>query len=229
MLMEVTVQTRYFGQNCINRWNYYSDGSPGTLSRAVLLANGMGFIRQGDPPEYPTNTILRAWRELVPTAVEFIGFNILSVHDDFDLFSQAFVTGTVGLQENAGDPLPPFAAWGFRSSRTRQDIRRGYKRFVGVGEAQQGSGGNVGETWIAYQNNLALAMSVPLTVNEGEVSVVFQPVIVQREEYTTPSGRKARRYYADPSEQLQHTMFFITWEAYNQVRSQTSRQYGRGF
>jgi hypothetical protein len=229
MLMEVTVQTRYFGQNCINRWNYYSDGSPGSLSRAVLLANGMGFIRQGDPPAYPSGTVLSAWRNLVPPQVDFVGFNILSVHDEFDLFSQAFVTGTTGLQENAGDPLPPFAAWGFRSSRTRQDIRRGYKRFVGVGEAQQDNGGNINSTYESYQNDLALAMSVPLTVSEGDVSVVFQPVIVQREEYTTPSGRKARRYYEDEAEQLEHTMFFITWEAYDQVRSQTSRQYGRGF
>jgi hypothetical protein len=58
--------------------------------------------------------------------------------------------------------------------------------------------------------------------------VTFTPVIVGKQQYTTPSGNTAYRYYPTLTEQNLHLASNPVWEPYTTVRTQTSRQYGRG-
>jgi len=110
----------------------------------------------------------------------------------------------------------------------RLDIDRGTKRFVGVPETAVLSGGVIGAAFYAELVQTAEAMSAILSYNDEGNTVTFAPCIVHKEEYTTPRGRKAYRYYPALSEQLSNIATGIVWQPYTTVRTQNSRQYGRG-
>jgi len=151
-----------------------------------------------------------------------------AVYIDDDFYANPFFVNTFGGTGIAGSGLSPTTAYGFRSSRVKQSIGRGYKRFVGVPEGAVGGGGVIEADAKTLMGNLATVMGATLNYTDEGNALSFAPAIVSKEKYTTPSGKFAYRYY--PSEVLQepHTATGITWSFYPQTRSQTSRQYGRG-
>jgi hypothetical protein len=117
---------------------------------------------------------------------------------------------------------------GFRTNRVRSDIARGTKRVGGISEASVGDGGEITGGYLTNVIAAADTMSETLEYVDGANTLTFIPVVVSKQEYTTTSGRIAYRYYPTFAEQDDHIASGVTWEPYTQVRSQTSRQYGRG-
>jgi len=226
-LMEITLNTTYFNQKCVNRWNYVASGTPAAVTLSFGLMSIMGFL--------PVTTTLGAGtvggtiQAMVAENVIFNSAIARAVYIDDDFYDSPFLASTVGGMAGAGVALSPLNAYGFYSSRVKQSIGRGYKRLVGMVEAASENGGVISSAFQAAMTNIATAMSETLIYDDEGESLTYVPCIVQKEKYTvTESGKDAYRYYADQAVQLVHTAQGINWTPYTQQRSQTSRQYGRG-
>jgi len=225
-LYEVVLEQRYFNQQVINRWNYLGSGTPAAVQPSFALLSALGFI--GLSTALDAGTVGAGIQGVQNGAVTFVQATARAIYLDDDFYGNPFLASTIGGVGGLGDPLSPVAALGFRSSRVKQSIGRGYKRFVGLSEGDLDSGGILATGTLTRANNLRTALNATLTYNDEGNTLTFTPCIAQKEEYTTPSGKKAYRYY--PSEILQapHLAVGISWEIYSQMRTQNTRQYGRG-
>jgi hypothetical protein len=149
-----------------------------------------------------------------------------NVYDPTDFIDLPFNPTVAGL--GVGEVLSPINAFGLRSNRTRLDIGRGYKRFAGVPESSSATKGDIAAGALTALNALAALHGDILTYTDGALTDSFTPVVVKKLKYTTPSGRTAYKYYPTEAEQLTKLAVGVVWESYTNVRSQVSRQYGRG-
>lgn len=226
-LMELTLVQDYQGQEIVNRWNYLAAGTPAAVSFSFALTSAIGAIESGGV--YPADTLMTDLAACQNGGVSFIETSVKDVYSVTDFFTSPFIVALDGTDATAGQPQSPTMAYGYRTNRTRLDIRRGTKRFVGVGETRTESGGIISQGFLDSQiTDLATTMGSVLQYDDSGNILSFTPVIVGKEKYTTPSGRDAYRYYGTEAEQLTHLMQSIVWQPYTQVRTQTSRQYGRG-
>lgn len=229
-IMEVVLTQEFGSQYCINRFNYVSNGTPAAVSLSFALASALGAIYDGSavPPQYPMDGLIATLSRAQATGVIFQTLSVKNVYSDVDFYETGFTPTLTGAK--TGETMPPFAAFGFYSSRVRQSVRRGMKRFVGLTEQDAGSGGRL--TTAFMDNNgraLETALSAVLEYNDEGNVITFSPAICGKESYIVESsGRKAYRYYSTETEQLDHTALGINWNIYTTVRSQVSRQYGRG-
>lgn len=101
--------------------------------------------------------------------------------------------------QRAGTAMPLFVAWGFKSQRTRADIRAGFKRFGRVTEAD--TGGELPTAGaLTVLNTLAGTLSQQLVVTDGVSEFRAIPIIVKRIKYVTPEGNDAYRLPTSPLE-----------------------------
>jgi hypothetical protein len=222
MLYELIMRSTYFGQQIINRFNYVMGGTPAAVSGSFALQYAF-FGGSGAAPA--ATSVVGELLDIVTNDWQLTEIESRAIYSATDFFTRPFITPVIG--EQAGKSLSPVVAYGFRTNRVRSDIARGTKRFVGVTEAGVNEGGTIGGILSAVQE-VAVAMSEVLEYDDEGNTLTFSPVVVQKEKYTTPSGRDAYRYYSTLATQLEHVASGILWEAYPQVRSQVSRQYGRG-
>lgn len=221
-IYEVLLRSAFRQQVCINRWNYVSTGDPGNVSPSFGLATVFGLAEPSIP-----NTVFAAIKALVSVGTSFLDFQVANLYDPTDFYVSPFFVTQNGAQ--VGQSMSPVLAIGYRTNRVRADIHRGTKRFVGVPEDKVNDGGVLDTTYVTGPVALvAEKMSEQLTYAGGTSNLVFTPAVLSREEYETPRGNRAYRKYADPTVQLEHTAIGVLWERYTEVRSQTSRQYGRG-
>jgi len=225
-LMEVVLEQSYKGQQCINRWNYMASGTPAAVTLSFGLLSIMGFLAVSS--ELAEGTVAGSLQNLQNADVTFIQATARAVYIDEDFYGNPFVSGTVGASVAGGDPQTPLVAFGFRSNRVKQSIGRGYKRFTGVLEGNTGNGGVWSVATVSQMTELAGLMGDALNYDDEGNTLTYTPCIVQKLKYTTPSGREAYKYYPTEVAQSAHIASGIQWQAYDQVRSQTSRQYGRG-
>lgn len=225
-LYEVVLTQQYANQQCINRWNYQSSGTVGTVLGAFGLVYAFGAIPDGTPPAYNEDSLL--WKITLLQSVGNFYISILAknIYDPTDFYDLPFPPLFQG--QNTGESQSPVDAYGVRSSRVRTDIDRGTKRFSGVSESDVGSQGVLTSGGQAKVQAVADAMSATLTYTDEGSSLSFAPCIVKKEKYTTPRGNTAYRYYPTYTEQAAHLAVGVSWSIYTTVRSQTSRQYGRG-
>lgn len=224
-LYELTLTQEYFGQVALNRWNYITDSTPAGGTLPQLLVEAFGALPENGL--FPENTLFDAIRNIQSTAVRYVGIECFDVYVPTAFYSTPFPSGTNGIPGT--EPTSPTQAWGFRSSRSRRDIRRGFKRFAGVQEGNVGPGGVIPQAMLNLLDVVAQRMTDPLTIDDDGNTVVFQPCIVSKEKYAVPdSTTEAYRYYEDPTVQFENIATSILWQPYNTVRTQTSRQYGRG-
>lgn len=220
-IYEVTLTSQFVNQSCINRWNYVSGGIPAAVQGSFGLAFAFGLA-----PVTTAASVFRSIRALTAAAVTFTGFIVKNLYDPEDFYSTPF--GSVVVGDVGGETLGPFNAYGFRTNQVTTAISRGTKRFVGVAEAAQNGGVVASATVTAQLQPLATIMGDALIYDDEGNTVTYSPAILGREEYVTPSGKTAYRKYDTEAEQLEHIAIGIAWEPYNTVRSQNSRQYGRG-
>lgn len=225
-LYEVVLEQSFEGQQCINRWNYLMSGTPAAVTGSFALISVMGGLALSTT--LTDGTVMGEVQALQNASVLFVQITARAVYIDDDFYGNAFLANTIGAQGNAGSAYSPVDAYGFRSSRVKQSIRRGYKRFVGCDTAMVGSGGRVNNAGDAQMALVAAEMASTLNYTDDGNSLTFTPCIVSKEKYTTDSGKFAYKYYATESAQAAHLAQGINWEPYDRVSSQVSRQYGRG-
>lgn len=226
MIYEITLETRYFDQQCINRWNYLSTGTPTGVKGSEALVAAMGFIPSGG--FFTSGTIADQLQGISNADVTFVSVLSKAIREaPLDFYDNAFPSGVVGTAGGTGS-MSPVIAYGFRTNRTRQDVSRATKRFVGANESQVGAGGVIDSGLLTALDNLASLMSATLSYTDGGNSLTFAPVVCSKYMYTAPPAKKAYRYYPTIATQLEHTAQGISWNAYRTVRSQVSRQYGHG-
>lgn len=233
-LMEVTLEQSYAGQEIINRWNYLASGIPAavTFSFALTAALGAIFDDLAVPPGYPPTELMGLIAAAQHSGVSFQTVTVKDVYSATDFYSTVFINALSGGR--SGDGMTPVNAYGFRTNRVRSDIRRATKRFVGVSEGDVQTLGVVIPAFVvSHLNPIAEKMSEALEYDDEGNNLTFQPCVVKKERYNSdtqladPDGN-AYRYYANQATQLGLLAVSVTWEPYEQVRSQVSRQYGRG-
>lgn len=225
-LYEVVLRQRYFDQLCINVWNYFVAPGIGITPNALELLTLMGFVPTGDPLEFPADTVAEALATIQSDNVSYLAVSAQELYSLTDFEELAYNPPMLGIN-TGGDSATPFMAYGLFSERIRTDIRRSSKRFVGVMEADVNAGGELGSGAQTELTALADRMSEQL----AGVTSTYQPCTIARLKEPIPDTDPVRyRYvlYEDPSEQEEHIAAPLEWAIYTQVRSQTSRQYGRG-
>lgn len=229
-LLELTLQSTFQGQEVINRFNYISTGTPAAVSLSFALVSAFGCIYDPDgvPPGYPADTPFAAIRAIQSSSVSYDQVSAIDIYSVTDFYETPFLEPATGGR--GGETLPSFAAIGFRTGRVRRDIRRGTKRFVGVAEGDTG-GGTYTTNFRPLLEAAALKLSEVLTYDDEGNTISFAPCIVSKQKYTPDPlrpDRVAYRYYPTLEEQMQHLATGILWDYYPNVRSQTSRQIGKG-
>lgn len=224
-LYEAVLDINYNGKQCVNRWNYVMDGTPAAVQGSFALIFAMGAIPDGTPAEYPPTGQFAWLRSMLVGPAQFIQMTARAIYDVTDFYSHPFPTGTGG-GNSSGLPMSPFNALGFRTSRVRQDIDRGTRRFVGVSEAWANDFGELSTTAVTAMTEMAARMSANLTYDDEGNTLTFRPVIVKKEKYTTPAGNPAYRYYppAQEATQMANLASGFTWSPYPNVRTQNSRK-----
>jgi len=224
-LYEVTLVGRFGGAvEIVNRWNYRGDVNNVAGGDAAALVSAMGF--EPVAGAFPAGTIGFALQPLISSEVVWNQCLCRNVYDPTDFIDLPFNPTVAGL--GSGEVLSPINAFGLRSNRTRLDIGRGYKRFAGVPESSSATKGDIAAGALTALNSLAALHGDILTYTDGALTDSFTPVVVKKLKYTTPSGRTAYKYYLTEAEQLTKLAVGVVWESYTNVRSQVSRQYGRG-
>lgn len=223
-IMELVFRSFYAEQECINRWNYVASGTPAAVSLSFALVSAFGAVYSGGTP--PADTLLNAIWSQVTTGVNFGEVEAKNVYSILDFYTRPFAAGQTGGVVTAG--MSPSVAIGYRTNRVRSDIRRGTKRFVGVPESSSGDLGVIDSAALTGLQNIATKMGDVLSYDDEGNTITFTPAICSKQEYTTPSGKRAYRYYSTEATQLEHTATGILWELYANTRTQVSRQYGRG-
>jgi len=226
MLYEVLLRQSYFEQQVLNRWHYASTVDPTTVSGAFAIAFALGFIVTGDPLEPPAGTLFDALQDIQVPELEYQECQVQALYDPLDFFTVAYTPVQIGVA--LGADMSPVASLGFRSNRVRTDIRRGFKRFSGVSESAFTTGGEVDSGYDVVLAEVAARMSETITYTEDGDAGSFVPCVLQFEMYTTPPAKKAYRKYATLAEQLDHAALSVSYSPYSTMRTQNSRQYGRG-
>lgn len=226
-IYEVTLRGSYFGQETINRWDYVSSGTPGGTNAPIALIEQMGGVPIGDT--FPSGTIFLNIRGNVADNYHFEGVQIVNLYDPADFYEFIYSPPIVG-EVDASEGLSPINAFGFVSNQVTRAIRKGHKRFAGVPEAAVGDGGVLTGTAITAMTALAVAMSAVLVDDTEGSSLHFTPAILSKEKHA-PDSRHAKEwysFYATEADQLAHAAVGVSWAVMPDVRSQVSRQYGRG-
>jgi len=227
-LYEVTLVGQYNGQEHVNRFNYVATGSSLPTGTAFALVSSMGLI--GVAGAF-TSGIGNNIVALVRAELEFNQTLCRAVYDPTDFVDVPHVPTVPGTVD-AVKANPATVAYGFRTNRVRADISRGTRRFAGV-ESDFFTDINIlTAPCLTIMNGLADAMSAVLTTSVAGVSVTFTPCVVKKHKYTTPRGNAAYRYNttAEGGEtaQMANLAVGVVWSPYATLRTQNSRQTGKG-
>lgn len=230
MLFEVVMYQTYYNQLCVNRFNYQSSGTPAAVSLSFALIHALGCIpeTQGGT-DIPVDGVLDSIRNVQDSAVAYTSIMAKAIYDVTDFYELPYVNSIPGGRSTSSGGSSPTLAWGFRTNRVRQDIKRGFKRFVGVAEEGVDPGGIATALYQSdYLTPAAAALGATVTYDDEGNTLTFVPAVAKKEQYTTPSGNTAYRYYETEAEQQANLATGIVWSYYTQVRTQNSRQYGKG-
>jgi len=230
-LMEVIIKGTASGEMYINRLNFVASQAGITDSTSYFLLQCLGY--QGITTAPVAGSVLD---ELLTVnsgtfqATELVARNIYNVTDFITL--PVGPTNWVGLN-SGGSYMPNFSVQKLRSNLRRQDIGRGFLTLDRPKEADVDDSGSLGATPLGKLAALAAALeAVPSFTDDGE-NIAWSTCVVGKEKYrTNPDSTKdptyAYRYYEEKDEQFEHIANAVSWAAMPKVRSQVSRQYGKG-
>jgi hypothetical protein len=232
-LLEVTIQSTYFNQVCMNVFNYLWNGvgdPPPSLSTALIAA--MGWTAWTTEDGYPTEGFAYYWQAVSNSAVTFNMVTCRNIYSTTDFYEWLFnLGGSSNSGSGTGEALSPAMAYGFKSSKARTDIKRGARRMVGASEQFVGAGGAVTAGGLAILDEMAMRFSEAFDAGDGNS---FIPCIVQKKKVPVldsegnPTGRYKYIYYPESENPFDHVASPVTWQPVTTVRTQGSRQYGRG-
>lgn len=226
-LLEVKLRGSLFGNEVLNVFNYLATGTPASVSFSFGLVSALGAIDEAGV--YPADTLIDLMRDLQTEDMIYTDIEVRDVYSVTDFFSTPFLADTTG--KSVQTTLSPALAFKFQSNRTRTDIRRGSKSIAGGAESVLSTGGEIEAAAIPTLQLLAGKLGEVLTYDNESNILSYAPVIVSKEEYDVPGSspvRTAYRYYDTFAEQSMHLMESITWSFKTTIRTQGSRQYGKG-
>lgn len=227
-LYEFTLEQTLGNQQMINRFNYQSNAVPGGALGALQLMIAMGAIAPEGGEAFGEDTTLGKLRPLQSTDTLYVQCIARNLYSVTDFYTYAFPPNTFG-ENGGGQSLSPTQAVGLTSDRTRSDIRRAQKRFGGVTEADVNAAGVLTSGAQTTWQQLGDTMGDIAASGVGGDAMLFTPYTFGREKYVvTESGKDAYKYYDTEAEQLDHIARINVFNVKTTVRTQTSRQYGRG-
>lgn len=226
MLYELVLNLQYLEQKIVNRWNYNSNEIGVSDRGAFGLVQALGLFVTGDPEAFPVGSMGAAIQAVLNSQTIFVQVYAKNIYQPTDFYDNAFVEGVVGGVSGTG--LSPVMALGFNSSRKRTDIRRGQKRFGGLATSFEGNGGAVSAAGITAGNTLATRMGEQVDYDNAGTIIQYTPVIVSKKKVVDEEDKVTYVYYPTLAEQLTHLAVSPTWFLKPDLRTQGSRQYGRG-
>lgn len=225
-LYEVVLNLQYLEQRFINRWNYTMDGSPIGVTGSFAAVQALGLYVTGSPAAFPAGTMGAAIQAILNEQTVFVQTIVKNIYDPLDFYDYAFVPNIVGGVAGVG--MSPAFAIGFNTNRVRTDIRRGQKRFGGVDGDFQANGGQLSAAATTPCALVAQRMSEVPAYTAGGNALAFNPVIVNKLKEVDSEGKVSYVYYPTEAAQSAHLAGGITWFVKTTLRTQGSRQYGRG-
>lgn len=214
-------------QLIVNRFHYIGAGDTGPVTPSFCLLAALGFIAPTPPATaFETGSFALSLQDNVCDDYIFKAFYVRNLYDVTDFVEQAYpatVTGTKTTEVES-----PVMALGLTGSRVRTDIKRASKRFAGIPDNLTDNLGILNSTGLAVGNAWADKLSDVLTYSVGGASYTLTPAVLGLQAYTTPSGKTAYRPFSTESAQLDHVATGFTFTPMSTLRSQTSRQVGRG-
>lgn len=224
-IYEVLIRQSYFAQECINRMHYVNTTPLGAPTAASLAeAFGANSLSSG---YFDADSVMGKIQAMQTDAASFLEVQVRNLYSATDFFTVAYNPPPFGTDAN-GDGMSPAVAYGFVSNRVTLAVRRGHKRFVGVAEGNVAAGGLIAGAFYATLTDVADALSASLNQVDGVTTSVAVPAVLAYQSYVTPSGKTAYKPYDDEATQLAHAAVGVTYTFMPAVRTQRSRQYGRG-
>lgn len=227
-LMELVLQGNTPTGMFINKYNLYNTSLGSGVGAALNVIESLGY-QSGTPGTPAAGSVLQAYLALTFSGFEFSQFYCRDIYDVND-FVQVNVTGN-GWQGTRTVGTMEYAAYAskIKSTRTRQDIKAGFKALPPFGESDLVSSvGTLTVGYIALVQTLCTRLADKTAPFVGPIQHDFFWTIASKEEYTTPSGKKAYRYYETLPEQQAHLAFPVTWSPVERATTQGTRKFGRG-
>ena len=215
MLYELTTFVQYADSNpslplSLNVYQYRDD-SEGTAAAADVDA----LIDAFEEDIVPTiQGIMRAGSSMIKIFAR-------AIYDDTE-----FEERQVDYEgSRTGNPLPSFVAARFYSERPAIGVRRAQKYLGSLSETDSNA-----TVWNSdfYDELQAYADALGDLITDPGTAKTFRNVLLQREKYTTPSGKAAYRYYPTLTAQIEHMYDLTDWFYDLTIRSMRSRLPGQG-
>jgi len=203
VLQAVARGNDYQGKDFSNVFYYLYEGAEhGSNLDVGILAESIGL------------NVLPWVRQLMHTSTIFSEVSVIN------LFNQTeFATELVNLAGTVtGQSAPSFLAAGFRSGRTRRDIRRGYKRFGPISEDVT-AGNSYDPIFTSAIEGIEGALGALQIDADGEFTMT--PIVVKRLAETQPDGTVTYRLPTSQSE-LAYSSATV-WDFYG-ITTQSSRK-----
>jgi hypothetical protein len=226
-LMEFIIQGVSPTGMFINKYNLLNTSLSEVTNASMNIIEAAGYD-PGAPTAPVGSSILDTYRGIANNTFAITQLYCRDVYNVND-FAQVVVSGSGWEGNRGGTNEPSFVAAKIKSSRTRQDIKAGFKALPPMIETDvTGATGSLSGAYITLLNTLCTRLGDGLSPFVGITQAFFGWVIVGKEEYTTPSGKRAYRYYQDPVEQAEHLAGPVTWSPVERATTQNSRKFGKG-
>lgn len=226
-LMELIIQGASPTGLFINKYNLLNNSLSEATNAALNVIEAAGY-NSAAPTTPVASSILDTYRGMANTGFTITQLYCRDVYNVND-FAQVVVSGSGWDGNRAGTAEPSFLAAKIKSARTRQDIKAGYKALPPMVDTDVvGATGTLSAGYITLMTTLCSRLGNGLSPFVGITQAFFGWCIVGKEEYTTPKGNKAYRYYADPVEQAAHLTGPVTWSPVERATTQNSRKFGKG-
>jgi len=226
-MYRAVLEQQYAGQQVINTFDFISGEVPSGQLGALLIGVGMGFVPFTGITPFDADTFGGKLQAAQSLAVHYVQLLVKNLYSVTDFFTYAFPADTNGTQ--GADGLPPINAAGFSSDRTVSNIRRAQKRFVGLTEGQVDSLGVLNTSGLALWEAVGDKMDNVNVVPVDGGSFTFTPYVFSKHKVTRGTPPKVHYdEWPDEATALEHVAKINQFNLKPDVRSQVSRQYGRG-
>lgn len=212
----------------MNEFNLVNTSLSEVTNASLNIIESLGYA-PGTPATPVANSVFDRWLELTYPNVEIREFYCRDIYNVND-FAQVTVSG-VGWQGSraTGNAEPAFMAAKLKSTRTRQDIKAGYKALPPMLDVDVvNSTGAIAASYITLMTTLCTALGNGTSPFVGVTQAYFAWAIVGKQKYTTPSGKTAYRYYPTMAEQAENMAYPVSWAPVERATTQDSRKFGKG-
>lgn len=211
----------------INKYNLINTTLSESSTAALNIIESLGYS-SGAPTGPVANSVFARYIAMAGTGWEFTQFYCRDLYNVND-FAQVSVSGAGWQGARSGNKEAAFVTAKLKSSRVRQDIKAGYKALPLMLDTDIISpAGALESSYITLMTTLCSTLSNGTSPFVGITQAFFAWAIFGKEEYTTPRGKKAYKYYADPVEQAEHVAYPVTWFPVERATTQSTRKFGRG-